>query len=824
MMPRRLPHNRRVLWGVGVATFFVVCAVAWFFLIAERVPVEAINVPHDYPTIQSALEHALPDATIVVQAAGGPYEGPLVVDTSDISILAAGGRTMIECKNGEVGVTIGARGVTLRGFEIRSSGIGVRLERASSVQLDDLLIEGARIGIQAIESNGNVMTSITVRNGDTGIGLTSANRNTLRQIQISSMTLVGIRLSNAWSNTIEDAIVSRSKVGVSLEDNSEENRIVSLVGDDCSTSGVEILSSSSNIVTASTFTDCATGVLLNISPNNTVENNRIRNSLKCGISLYKSQQNAIFFNSITDGLKDGISLCESQDNSVAHNSITGCGGTAITLEGAKSSLVLDNKIDRNAIGIQGLEGVGNRILRNELSGNVLAGVAFSEGSENLFLDNTIVRSAYGLVLIGSTKNQMLRNSITDSSAEGVSLLNHANQNLLQDNAIEKNHTCVLVAASSQSSIMDNRISGSEIAVRLFQSGMGTRIEGNSITSNSIGLEIASKLGKQDTILRGTDAELLAGDRGFSLVLANNTFTRNTSYDISNLTDKTVYASGNYWDGGSEEEPARVAGRVVIPSSAWKGTIALGTTVSLDQIVIARLLQLGLVAEGIKVIDLIGLGNAQMLKEALAAGDVDLALADPSFIGAKDLSDRGIAVSPPLAVEDRLMLVVSPDIAGGLHGNTISDLTAYLADGGTPLTIAVQRTISETELQSLASAYGIPLMEDNTTWTNGVDETETKLKLGTANAAIVHSIEETLTMMGFQALDDDQGVLAVSRTALLVQQGMIDAQPEIGAVEERLRPILTTDNLHSLVSKVRLLHSDSRDAAREFMLQHGLIEQ
>ena len=137
---------------------------------------------------------------------------------------------------------------------------------------------------------------------------------------------------------------------------------------------------------------------------------------------------------------------------------------------------------------------------------------------------------------------------------------------------------------------------------------------------------------------------------------------------------------------------------------------------------------------------------------------------------------------------------------------------------------LQKTISQAELQSLASAYEIALTEDNIIWTDGVDETETRLKLGTANAGIVHSIEETLTTMGFQALDDDQGVFAISRTAFFVPQGMIDAQPEIGAVEERLRPILTTDNLHSLVNKVRLLRSDPKDAAREFMLQHGLIEQ
>ena len=800
------------------------CTLVWFFFIAERVPAGAIVVPRDYATIQSALEHASPGTTIIVQADGGPYQGPLVVQTPEIRILAMGGEAMIDCKDSAVGVTIGKHGVTLRGFKIMSSGIGVRLEGTTSAELDDLVIEGARIGVQVNDSDGNVMKSITVRNGNTGIEMTSANRNALRQIRISAVTEVGIRLSNSWSNTIDDATVTEARVGISIEDHSDENRIASLVEDNCSKSGVEILSSSSNTVTTSTFTDCAIGVLLNSAAKNRVHNNRIRNSLKCAISLYKSQQNSIFANSITDGLKDGISLSESRDNSVTSNSVVGCAGTALTLEGAKANLALGNRFDRNAIGIQGLEGVANRILRNALSGNVLAGVAFSEGSQNLFLDNTIAKSAYGLTLIGSTKNQLLRNSVTESSAEGFSLLNHANQNLLQDNVIERNHTGLLVAASSQSTITDNRVNGSEIAVKLFQSGIGTRIEGNYISSNAVGIEIASKLGKQDTILRGTNADLLTGDRGFSLFISKNTFSHNVDYDISNLSDKTIYAMGNYWDEGSRGKPGRVAGRVVLPSSGWKGTVALGTTDSLNQIVIAHLLRIALLAEGIKVIDLIGLGDAQMVKEALIAGDIDLALADPALTNAEDMSNRGIAISPPLAIESALTLVVSPEIAESLPGNSISDLAAYLTAGGTTLTLAVQKTIPQEQVQALVSAYGLPLTEEDVVWTDGVDETETELKLGTANAGIVHGVEETVTMMGFAALDDDQGVLPVSHTAFFSPQGMIDACPEVTTVEERLRPLLTTDNVHSLVSRVRLLHSDPGQVAREFMLQHGLIEQ
>ncbi len=808
----RIPRRRRLIWGSGAAVLVAACLLVWFYLGVGHIPAGAIVVPRDFPTIQDALKHTSPGATIVVRAGGGPYQGPLVIRTSEISIIATGGRAVITCNDAaEPGITIGARGVTLRGFEVKAPGIGVQLDLASDVTLTDVVIIGARIGIQMDRSNGNSITAVRVRDGKTGIEMTSANRNTLRRIRIASVADVGITLSNSWSNTIEDVAVNGAQVGISLEDDSEENRIAAFRGDDCSTSGVEMINSSSNTLTASSFTDCGIGIALTTAKNNTIERNRIRNSLKKGISLYKSQQNMFSLNTISSGLKDGIHLSESRSNSLVYNSVTGCGGTGIMLESGKSNLLLANRIDRNAIGIQCLEGMRNRVLRNKLSGNALAGIVLSEGADNLFLDNTVTETAYGIALIGSTGNQFLRNTVTTCSADGISLLNRADRTLLQDNIIEKNDIGVLVAASSQSSIADNHIRACRTAVKLFQSGTGTRVEGNLIADNSVGVEIASELNKDETILRGTDAELIPGEAGFHLVLANNTFAHNTSHAISNLTDAAVYAAGNYWSGRSEA--GRVAGKVILPRSSWKGTVALGTTDSLDQIIIARILQQALTADGIKVIDLIGLGDARMVKAALLAGDVDLALADPSDVDAEELTSQGITISPPLAVEDRLSLVVSPDIAGSLSGNTISDLAAYLSNGGVALKLAVQNTIPQEQVRSLVSAYGIPLTTNNTVWTTGIDETETLLKLGTANAGIVHSIEETVTMLGFQVLDDERGVLRTSHTAFLAPQRVIDSLPEVGAVEQRLRPLLTTDTVHSLVSKVRLLHMDPREAVQ-----------
>jgi len=445
-----------------------------------------------------------------------------------------------------------------------------------------------------------------------------------------------------------------------------------------------------------------------------------------------------------------------------------------------------------------------------------------------------------VALIGASDNQLLRNSMTNSSEQGLCLLNHADKNHIQDNTLKDNKVGVLIASSSQTALLDNRISHSEIALRLFESGTDTRLEGNIISCNSTGLEISSKLDKQETILRGSDSELLAGaEQGFSLTLAKNSFSGNKRYDISNSSDGTIYAEGNYWNGAEEEDPSRIVGQVVLPRSSWKASVALGATSSLDQVMIARLLQLGLTSEGMKVIDLIGLESEEQVKEvidligleseeqvkdALIAGDIDVAVGKADLFDVKELSDTGISASSLLPAEDTLLLVVSPEIATHLSGTTISNLAIYLTGDQRSVKLAVEREIPHASVAALASTYGITLEEDNVVWTNGIDESETALKLGTVDAAIVHSLQEAVTIVGYQALSDDQGALTAQQMTFFTRQSVIDAHPGVRAIEEELRPLLTSDNVHSLVSRVRLLHSDPAAAARQFMVQQGLMAQ
>jgi glycine betaine/choline ABC-type transport system substrate-binding protein len=141
-----------------------------------------------------------------------------------------------------------------------------------------------------------------------------------------------------------------------------------------------------------------------------------------------------------------------------------------------------------------------------------------------------------------------------------------------------------------------------------------------------------------------------------------------------------------------------------------------------------------------------------------------------------------------------------------------------------MTFVVPREISENEFHAFASAYNMTIPEENVIWTDNIEETEAAVKLPTIDIGIVNRIEETLSLMGFELLRDDGNFFEASQTVFVLQEDLLERYPELATIEKELRTLLTTEILHSLATRVRLLYLDPREVAREFMLQEGLIEQ
>ena len=82
--------------------------------------------------------------------------------------------------------------------------------------------------------------------------------------------------------------------------------------------------------------------------------------------------------------------------------------------------------------------------------------------------------------------------------------------------------------------------------------------------------------------------------------------------------------------------------------------------------------------------------------------------------------------------------------------------------------------------------------------------------------IVRNLEETLTLSGFSALADDLGALESSAIAVVFRGELLRRNPEIDVGLSALGPRLTTEALHDLNSRVRLLNREPEAVAREFL--------
>jgi len=260
----------------------------------------------------------------------------------------------------------------------------------------------------------------------------------------------------------------------------------------------------------------------------------------------------------------------------------------------------------------------------------------------------------------------------------------------------------------------------------------------------------------------------------------------------------------------------------VPKSAWRGTVAVGTRDSLEQVILGRLLQLYLQDKGFKVIDLIGLGAAERLREALLQGDVDLIWEDPQILETEEPSLLEFIAFPAIASQNRLVMVASPDLTSRLAASTISEMSDLMREDEADLIFAVSKTVSKDELELFASTYALPLTEEGVIWTQDLEETEVLLKLGTAQVGIVGIIEETLSLMEFSLLEDDKDFFVASQSALILRRDLLARYPEIRTIEAELSTLLTTETMRSLASRVRLLHRDPTAVTREFLLKEGLI--
>jgi len=814
-------RSRWILWSIlGAAGVLAVVLVVMLWIAGpSRLPDDVVLVPRDVPSLQEALDRVSPGATIAIQASAGPIQGPILITVPDITLISSGGRASVNSIGGQPALTIRADGVILRGLDITSESIGLQID-ASDCTIEDLHIESAPIGIRLSYASRCVLKSVDVNAGRIGLELIDSSSVFVDGLTIVGASEYGVRLLGSRNNSLRNLNISGNAVGISIEEASADNVIEASEIEFSSTIGIEIRNSNDNALIGNTLDSVRIGIMLERVTGTEIRGCEIRRPTVSGVFLQQAVQNRIVETRIDGSQGTGIQLTQSAENTLSYNDISDCRESGITLIGSGKNLLMGNEMDSCSIGIQITRSNDTRILRNRASNSKLCGFLVSLGSSNRLLDNVSIGGSYGMILTESGDNTLLRNTLNGADRAGLFLVRTLGENYVAENDVRACTWGLLLAASTRDRITCNRFTDNEIGVLSTQLGSGTRIEGNTLAGNDIGLKQLTNLAELKSDLDALGIVLPQSTESAVPILSNNVFKDNVDYDIQNESTIHLLAAGNWWGAASIRDPinAVVSNGVSLEQSAWKGTIAIGSGSDDVRVLLGHILQLALAEEGFRVIDLVGMGHQERVQQALLDADVDLIWwSGAAFEAQTPMEGSSYVVLPTLAHEG-WRIIISARLAEGLTELTASGLANWYNETGEPLRYTASTAFGDESFEAFLTAYEMGESVRSFAQVEALEEVEALLKFKAVDVAIVGSLEETLTLSGFPTIEDELRVLGQDPISMIVQQSILTKYPEVNNVLKTLGERLTSEVLHNLVSRIRLLHKEPKDVAREFLQQ------
>jgi len=190
-------------------TYLVFCCAGLLALCFIGVPVSGAEYTvapsgASFTSIQDAVSWASPLDTVTVWSGTYPETVKITKKITLAGVDTGAGAPVIDPGSRGDAIGIAADGCTVRGFTVRNS------------ESDGILIA----------SNSNTVEDNTLVGNAIGIEIVSAGSNTVTGNSISDSRQVGISLKNAKENVIEENRVMKNTLGISIDEQSEENTIV----------------------------------------------------------------------------------------------------------------------------------------------------------------------------------------------------------------------------------------------------------------------------------------------------------------------------------------------------------------------------------------------------------------------------------------------------------------------------------------------------------------------------------------------------------------------------------------------------------------------
>jgi len=208
----------RLLRFILIIVFIVIATVLFF-----RTYRNPIIVPDEYPTIQAAVDAALPGDRIIVKR--GVYEESVVItgDKNSIKVIARGNNVILDGSGlllSPSGFTLedDASNVKIKGFRIINYNNGVLIAGAKScfVTKNRIYDNSTGILVNGTSTNNQIIKNRIYNNEINGIRSSSVSNNLYKKNTINNNDSDGILLSDSANERLKSNRINDNNAGIAM--------------------------------------------------------------------------------------------------------------------------------------------------------------------------------------------------------------------------------------------------------------------------------------------------------------------------------------------------------------------------------------------------------------------------------------------------------------------------------------------------------------------------------------------------------------------------------------------------------------------------------
>ena len=279
-------------------------------------------------------------------------------------------------------------------------------------------------------------------------------------------------------------------------------------------------------------------------------------------------------------------------------------------------------------------------------------------------------------------------------------------------------------------------------------------------------------------------------------------------------------------------------------------IVVSSKIDTEGGLLGNIIFLALQNAGLPVQDKLQLGGTPIVRDALAAGQIDIypeytgnaafffnKADDPLWKDAAkayeeakklDYDANKIVWLTPSPANNTWAIAVRKDLADGGSLKTMSDFGKYVADGGeVKLAASTEFVTSPAALPAFQTTYGFTLTPDQLVQLSGGDTAATiaaaAQQTSGVNAAMVYGTDGGIAPAGLVVMEDDKAVEPVYQPAPVVRDAVLAEHPQIAEVLNPIFEGLDLVTLQELNGRIQVGGEPANAVATDYLTQKGILK-